>query len=82
MDILILSAGSLEDLKRWTRWANNDYREVLSAAEYSDSEMGAKILCTFREHRPDNSINLSWKDLLDEEPPEGEPLSPGAQTDR
>ena len=67
MDILTLSAGSLEDLKRWTRWANNDYREVISAAEYKDSEVGAKVLRDFREHRPDNSFNLSWKDLLDEE---------------
>jgi hypothetical protein len=69
MDILTLSAGSLEDLKRWTRWANNDYREVISAAEYKDSAVGAKVLLDFREHRPDNSFNLSWKDLLDEEPP-------------
>lgn len=69
MDILILSAGSFEDLKRWTRWANNDYREVISAAEYKDSEVGAKVLRDFREHRPDNSFNLIWKDLLDEESP-------------
>jgi hypothetical protein len=77
MDILTLSAGSFEDLKRWTRWTNNDYREVISAAEYKDSEVGAKVLRDFREHRPDNSINLSWKDLLDEEP-----LGSGAPTDR
>jgi hypothetical protein len=69
MDVLTLSAGSLEDLKRWTRWANNGYREVISAAEYKDSAVGAKVLFDFREHRPDNSFNLSWKDLLDEEPP-------------
>lgn len=77
MDILTLSAGSLEDLKRWTRWANNDYREVISAAEYKDSEVGAKVLRDFREHRPDNSFNLSWKDLLDEEeepPDSGAPI--------
>ena len=71
-DILLLSAGSLEDLKRWTRWASNDYRDVLTAAEHGDSAMGAEILRTFRERRPDNSINLSWKDLLDEEPPGSE----------
>ena len=82
MDILTLSAGSFEDLKRWTRWANNDYREVISAAEYKDSEVGAKVLRDFREHRPDNSINLSWKDLLDEEPPKEEPLGSTAPTDR
>jgi ABC-type glycerol-3-phosphate transport system substrate-binding protein len=74
MDILLLSAGSLEDLKRWTRMASNDYRDVLTAAEHADSEMGVRILRTFRERRPDNSINLSWKDLLDEDPSEGEPL--------
>jgi hypothetical protein len=75
MDILTLSAGSFEDLKRWTRWANNDYREVISAAEYKDSEVGAKVLRDFREHRPDHSFNLSWGDLLDEEPAGSEPPS-------
>lgn len=82
MDILTLSAGSFEDLKRWTRWANNDYRDVISAAEHKDSEVGAKVLRDFRERRPDNSFNLSWKDLLDEESPEGEPLGSGAPADR
>jgi hypothetical protein len=82
MDILTLSAGSFEDLKRWTRWANNDYREVISAAEHKDSEVGAKVLRDFRERRPDNSFHLSWKDLLDEESPEGEPLGSGAPADR
>jgi hypothetical protein len=71
LDILILSAGSLVNLKRWTRRANNDYRDVLSAAD-GDSEMGAKIRSDFRERTPENCVELSLKGLLDEEPLEGE----------
>ncbi len=70
IDILVLSAGSLEDLRRWTRMACGDYRDVLSAAEYSSTEMGSKVLRDFRERRPDNSNNISFKDLLQDDPPE------------
>jgi len=66
-DILLLSAGSFADLKRWTRMACNDYRDVITAAEYGEGEMGARILRTFREQRPDNTINLSVEELLREE---------------
>jgi hypothetical protein len=67
-DILVLSAGSLEDLKRWTRWANNDYREVISAAEYSaTSEVGAKVLRNFRERTPENSEGLNFAELMRED---------------
>ena len=72
MDILILSAGSLEDLKRWIRMANNDYRDVLAAAEYGDGEAGAEILRTFRERRPDNSVGLNFEELMREDPLEEE----------
>jgi hypothetical protein len=67
MDVLSLSAGSFADLKRWTRMALNDYRDVITAAEYGDGEMGSRILRTFREQRPDNTINLSIEELLREE---------------
>lgn len=67
MDILVLSAGSFADLKRWTRMACNDYRDVISAAEYGNGEMGSRILRTFREQRPDNTVNLSIEELLREE---------------
>ena len=81
MDILILSAGSLENLKRWIRMANNDYRDVLAAAEYSDGETGAEILRTFHERRPDNSVGLSFEDLMREDPLEEEPPNHGAQAE-
>jgi hypothetical protein len=67
MDILALSAGSLENLKRWTRMAINDYRDVLTAAEHPDSEMGVRILRTFRERRPDNSFTFSVAELVEED---------------
>lgn len=81
MDILILSAGSLEDLKRWTRMASNDYRDVLSAAEYSNSPRGSEILRAFREQRPDDSWNLSFRDLMQEDPMEEKPPHSGAPAD-
>jgi hypothetical protein len=81
MDILILSAGSLEDLKQWTRMAYNDYRDVLTAAEYSNTKMGSEILRTFRERRPDNSINISFRDLMQEYPLEEKPPNSEAQAD-
>ena len=49
MDILILSAGSRRDLKQWIRVASTDFRDVIWAAEYSDSKLGSEILRTFRE---------------------------------
>jgi len=73
-DILILSAGSLENLRRWIRWAKNEYRDVLAAAEYSDGKAGAEILRTFRERRPDNSVGLNFEELMREDPPEEEPI--------
>lgn len=68
LDILILSAGSLADLKRWVKMANNDYRDVLSAAEYGGTEPGSEILREFHAWKPPgNSEELSFEDLMRED---------------
>ena len=82
MDILILSAGSFEDLKRWTRMASNDYRDVLSAAEYGNTPRGSEILRAFREPRPESSWNLSFKDLMEEDSLKEKSPHPEAPADR
>jgi hypothetical protein len=65
VDILSLSEGSLEDLRRWVKMANNYHRAVISAAEYSYTKIGSETLREFREWKPpENQEEVSFKGIL------------------